>query len=224
MSRIRWYALAVICMGVLVSSIPVYSIWLQMRAKALIRNASVLYQYPGNAPTITTVQALYKGRLIQKQGCTPAYCGYEVIVSNGTLTALHWSSYSELRSEIWFQNGILKTTILDYTSSANPHHSIVSHVYIQDGPGAEFDLDPWEKSSPADTNGIVTVSPQSLRTHEQTVLGFDIGCFTSHRGCISVAEMLPTVWEQVRDGSIRCRLPNHKGLIEGPKWLWDALQ
>ena len=158
-----------------------------------------------------------------KPGCTPAYCAYEVVESNWVLAALHWTPYSELRSEIWFRDGILGASILDFTSTANPRHSIVAHVFIQEGEGLEFDLHPWETSSPADTNGIVDVSPKSLLAHENAVLGFDTRCLTSHRGCVSVAELLPTVWEQASDGSIRCRLPNHKGLIEGPKWLWDAL-
>jgi hypothetical protein len=187
-----------------------------MRAESLIRNVAILYRYPDKASSISAVQALYKGELTQKRGCTPADCVYEVVVSNGLLAALHWVPYSELRSEIWFQNGMLKTTILDYTSSANPHHSVVSHVYVQDGEGPEFDLDPWEESSREDTNGIVSVSPESLRLHEQTVLGFDTGCLTNHRGCATVAELLPSVWEKARDGSIRCRLPNREGLIEGP--------
>jgi hypothetical protein len=89
-------------------------------------------------------------------------------------------------------------------------------VYIQEGTGREFDLHPWEESSPADTNGIVGVSPESLKAHEETVLGFDTSCLTSHLGCTSVAELLPTVWEQGKDGTIRCRIKNHEGFVESP--------
>jgi hypothetical protein len=220
----RWFGLAAVCLGVAISFIPFYSMLLRKRAESLIRNTSILYQHPGNAPAIRTVQALYKGELTQKGDCTPDYCSYEVVVSNRILAALHWTPYSELRSEFWVKNGVFETSILDFTSSANPVHSIVGHVYIQDGDGPLFDLHPWMDSSPTDTNGIVSVSPESLRAHEQTVLGFDTRCLTSHRGCSSVAELLPTVWEQKKDGGVRCRLHNHKGLIEGPKWLWDALQ
>lgn len=220
----RWFGLASICLVVVGSCIPAYSIFLRKRAESLIRNASILYQYPGNAPAINTVQALYKGELRQMQGCTPVSCGYEVVVSNKILAALHWEPNSELRSEIWVKNGTVQTTILDYASSANPRHSIVSHVYIQDGEGPLFTLDPWEESSPIDTNGIVTVSPESLRTNEQTILGFDTKCLTSHRGCATIADLLPTVWEQTKDGNVRCRLQNREGLIDGPKWLHDALK
>lgn len=217
MSRMRFLILAIICLGVVASFIPVYSVWLRMRAESLIRNASIVSEHLGETNTIGTLQTLYKGKLVQQQDCTPDYCGYEVLVSNRVLAALHWAPYSELRSEIWVRNGMLDATILHYTSSANPHHSIVSHVYIQNGPGLEFDLDPWEKSSPADTNGIVGARPESLRVHKQTILGFDIRCLTSHRGCTSIAELLPTVWEQASDGSIRCRLSNHEGFIEAPE-------
>jgi len=224
MSRMRLLILALICLGVASSFIPVYSIWVRMRAESLISNAGTLYRSLGSAPSISAAESLYKGELTQKGGCNPTDCVYEEVVSNGLLAVIHWAPYSELRSEIWFQDGMLKTTILDYTSSANPRHSVVSHVYIQDGVGPEFDLDRWEESSPEDTNGIVGVSPESLRLHEQTVLGFDTRCLTNHHGCASVAELLPTVWEKARDGKIRCRLSSREGLIEGPKWMWDALQ
>jgi hypothetical protein len=216
MPRIRWVVLAAICVGVVVSFIPAYSIVLRMKAESLIRNASIVSQHLGEASTVDTVQAIYKGKLTQMPNCTPAFCGYEVVEGNRVLAALHWAPYSELRSEIWFRDGILSATILDFSSSANPHHGIVSHVYIQEGKRLEFDLDPWEESSPADTNGIVDVSPESLKAHEQTVLGFNTRCLTSHRGCMSVAELLPTVWEQRKDGRIRCRLESHEGFIESP--------
>jgi hypothetical protein len=223
MSRLHWFGLAAVCLGVAVGFIPVYSTILQWKAESLIRNVSTLYQSPGKAPAISTVQALYKGELTQK-GCTPDYCVYEVVVSNRILAALHWAPYTELRSEFWVQNGVVVTNALDYTSSANQLHSIVSHVYIQDGEGPEFDLDPWEESTPIDTNGIVGVRPESLRAHEQTVLGFDTRCLTSHRGCTTVAELLPTVWEMRKVGGIRCRLKNHEGWVECPEGFCDALR
>jgi hypothetical protein len=216
MSRTRWAVLAAISVGVASSIVPVYSIMLRMKAESLIRNASIVSQHIGEATSLSTLQAIYRRRLTQMPGCTSADCGYEVVESNRVLAVLHWAPYSELRSEIWFQDGKLRATFLDFASSANPHHSIVSHVYIQEGEGLEFDLDPWEETSPADTNGIVGVSPESLKVHEKTVLGFDLNCLTNHRGCMSVAELLPTVWEQRKDGKIRCRLQNHEGFIEGP--------
>jgi hypothetical protein len=212
----RWVVLTAICVGFVVSFIPVYSIVLRMRAKSLIRKASIVSQYLGQKAAFSTVQEIYNGQLTQMPDCTPTDCGYEVVESNGVLADLHWAPYSELRSEVWFRDGILSSTILDFTSSANPHHSIVSHVYIEEGNRLEFDLDPWEESSPDDTNGIVDVSPESLKAHMQTVLGFDTKCLTNHRGCMSVAELLPTVWEQRKDGKIRCRLGNHEGFIESP--------
>lgn len=216
MPRMRWVVLAFICAGVAVSFIPVYSIVLRKKAESLIRNASIVSQHLGQTTTVGTVQAIYRGSLTQKPDCTPAYCGYEVVESNRVLAALHWAPYSELRSEIWFRDGILSASILHFTSTGNPRHSIVAHVYIQEGTGREFDLHPWEESSPADTNGIVDVRPESLKAHERTVLGFDTRCLSSHHGCMSVAELLPTVWEQRKDGRIRCRLKNHEGFIESP--------
>jgi hypothetical protein len=206
-----------------VSFIPVYSFLLRKRAESLIHNASILYQSSDKTPSLGTALALYKGELKQMEGCTPANCVYEAVVSNRVLATLHWAHYAELRSEIWAKNGKIETVVLDYRSSANIRHSVVSHVYIQDGTSPWFDLDPWEKSSPTDANGIVDVSPESLRNNMRTVLGFDTKCLTSHRGCTTIAELLPTVWEQMNDGTIRCKLQNYKGLIEAPKSWFDSL-
>ena len=214
--RMRWVVLIAICVGVIVSFIPTYSIVLRMRAESLIHDAAIVSQHIGEKADSDSIQNIYKRKLTQMPGCTPDSCAYEVVESNWVLAALHWAPYSELRSLVGFRDGILISTIVDFTSSANQHHSIVSHVYIQEGKGLEFDLDPWEESSPGDTNGIVGVSPESLKLHEQTVLGFDTKCLTSHRGCMSVADLLPTVWEQRKDGRIRCRLENHEGFIESP--------
>jgi hypothetical protein len=212
----RWIVLTTVCAAAVISFIPVYSVVLRMNAESLIHDASIVSQHIGEKTALDTIQTIYKEKFAQIPGCTPDGCGYEIVESNRILAALHWAPYSELRSEVWFRDGILISTIVDFTSSANPRHSIVSHVYIQEGKGLEFDLDPWEESSPADTNGIVDVSPKSLKSHEQTVLGFDTKCLISHRGCMSVAELLPTVWEQRKDGMIRCRLENHEGFIESP--------
>lgn len=216
MPRMRWVVMAVICVGVTVSFIPIYSIVLRKKADSLIRSASIVSRHIGQTTTVGTVQAIYGGKLTQMPDCTPEYCAYEVVQSNRVLAALDWAPYSEIRSEIWFRDGILSASILHFTSSANSRHSIVAHVYIQEGTGLEFALHPWEESTPADTNGIVDVRPESLKIHEQTVLGFDTECLTGHHGCMSVAELLPTVWEQRKDGSIRCRLKNHEGFIESP--------
>ena len=216
MPRMRWVVLAVVCAGGAVSFIPVCSIVLRTKAESLIRNASIVSKHIGQLTTVSTVQTIYKRNLTQMPDCTPAYCGFEVVESNRVLATLRWAPYSEIRSEFWFRDGVLIATILHFTTNANPNHTIVSHVYIQEGKGLEFGLDPWEESSPADTNGIVTVRPESLKAHQQTVLGFDTRCLTSHRGCMSVAELLPTVWEQGKDGRIRCRVENHEGFVESP--------
>jgi hypothetical protein len=226
MPRFRWFALAAICVALVAGFIPIYSMVLRIRAKHLIHSVSSLCEQPDDAPTLGTAQALFHGNLRQMEICNSVRCGYEAVASNGVLTALHWTPYSELRSEVWVHNGKIETVVLDFASSANPRHGIVAHLYIQgfqDGPGRLFDLDPWEKSSASDTNGIVTVSPESFRANKQSVIGFDLNCLTNHDGCPTVAGLFPTVWAQENDRSIRCRLQNSEGFIEGPAWLRNAL-
>jgi hypothetical protein len=189
----------------------------------MLQKTSSLYLIPGKAPTLAEMESLYGGKLRPVRDCTPVSCAYELeSVNNKFLATLHWAPLTQLRSEIWVSNGVVTNYVLDY-SSADGLHSVVSHVYIQDGVGPLFTLHPWEESSQTDTNGMVDVNPESFRAHEEAILGFDLGCLTRRGGCPTVADLLPTVWEQRGDGKISCRLKNKKGLIEGPKWLSDAL-
>src|ERR1022692_1869157 len=107
MSRTCWAVLATISVGVVASFIPAYSIMLRIKAESLIRDASNVSQHLGEATSLSTVQVIYNGKLTQMPGCTSTSCGYEVVESNRALAALHWAPYSELRSEVWFQDGIL---------------------------------------------------------------------------------------------------------------------
>jgi hypothetical protein len=221
----RWFGITVACIVIAGLYIPVCMLLLENRARTVVRTAAALYDTPNKTISFGEAQKLYKGRLKQMPSCTAASCGYELELNNRLLSAIHWTPFSELRAEVWVENGVVATQVLDFTSSANELHSVVSHVYIQgrNGDGPEFLVDPWEQSSAHDTNGILSISPDSLRSHRQMILGFDFACLTRRRGCATVADLLPTVWERRSDGKIECRLQNHKGLIEGPKWLDDAL-
>lgn len=225
MTRMRWSVIAATCSVVAGLYVPVCAFLVQSRARTIIDNAAALYETTAKARSLDEVQRLYSGRLMQMPNCTPAYCGYQLELNNRLLSAIHWTPFSELRTQVWVENGVITTEILDFTSSANERHSVVSHVYIQgqNGDGPEFLIDRWEQSSPRDTNGILTVAPDSLRSHQKVILGFDVSCLTKRGGCATIADLLPTVWEQRTDGGIKCRVQNYKGFIEGPKWLGDAL-
>jgi hypothetical protein len=103
----RWVVLAAICVGVVVSFIPAYSIVLRKKAESLIRNASIASQLLGKTTTLDTVQAIYNGNLTQKPDCTPVYCGYEVVESNWVLAALRWTPYSEAAAQSTVRFGVL---------------------------------------------------------------------------------------------------------------------
>lgn len=218
-----WFVAIVLCVVVAASYIPVCTLLLAHQARQILRNVSSLYATQGKTPTFVEAQRLFKGKLQPMEGCVAAECSYKYELNNRLLSTVRWTPFTELQTQLWVVNGYVRTVILDFTSTANRAHSIVSHVFIQDGggpiwsqKGLEFDLDPWEQSSPSDTNGIVDVSPDSLRAHEPVVLGFDIGCLVKRGGCATVADLLPTVWQRRGDGAIRCRLPNHEGFIESP--------
>lgn len=221
-----WIAAGMLCLGVTAAYVPMCSALLERRARVILENVSSLYRTPGRTPTFAEAQRMFKGKLRPMEGCTAAECSYQYELNNRLLSNMGLAPFSEIQTYMWVENGYVRTVVLDFTSTANNVHSVVSHVFIQDGggpilnqKGLEFELDPWEQSSPSDTNGIVSVSPDSLRAHEPVVLGFDVGCLVRRGGCATVADLLPTVWERRSDGAVRCRLPNNEGFIESP-WPW----
>lgn len=224
MTRVRRVGIAALCIGVAAGSyIPICSAVLQHRARTALQHVSMLYGGNHGTPTLAKAQALFDGKLQPVAPCKPEECEYRFELNNRVLSTIRWAPFSEIEISTWVENGYARTTIVDFTSAANDSHSIVSHLYIQDGGGPirddtalEFDLDPWEESSPADTNGIVVVRPESFRVHEAVVRGFDVSCLTSFHGCRTIADLLPTVWGVKGDGRIKCRLPNHEGFIENP--------
>jgi hypothetical protein len=216
MSRTYWLGLLAICSVTVCSYVLICSALIQSRANWLIQTTSEIFATTGKTLAVSDALVLYQGRLKRMPECTATSCGYETVVSNRLLAALHWTPYSEIRTTVWVENGLVKNVDLDFTSTASHLHAIVSHVYVQDGEGLDFSVDPWEDTSPTETNGIVTVAPESFRAHKQIILGFDTKCLTRRPGCPSVADLLPTVWERRSDGLIRCRLRNREGWVEAP--------
>lgn len=223
MSRSRWLGIAAACLAAGACYIVSWSVILQHRANWALHNVATLYGTDQRTPTFARAQELFGGKLRPTSGCKSEGCEYRYELNNRALSRIHWVPFAEIQTSFWVENGYVRTSVIDVTSAANRSHSVVAHLYIQDGGGPidndrglEFDLDPWEESSPQDTNGIVGVSPDSLRAHEPEVLGFDVGCLTRHRGCATVADMLPPVWQLRNDGKIRCLLKNREGFIESP--------
>jgi hypothetical protein len=147
-------------------------------------------------------------------------CGYEVAMSNRLLAATHLVPYTEMKSVFDVQDGVVLGNMVDYTTTVHDRQSIVMHVAIDFCKTCDsFSLHPWNPS-PLDTNGLVEIGSASSADKKRYVLSLDVHCMTKRGGCSTVAELLPTVWEN-RNGTIMCRIPNHEGFVDYPSaWYW----
>jgi len=148
--------------------------------------------------------------------CVGSECSYTVTVSNRLLALLHIVPYTELQSYFVTRDGVVLVNMLNYTTTVNRDHRVVSHVQIDFCNCRYISVHPWDAASPLDTNGLVIIgngsSPQSL----STVLSLDANWFTKYNGCQSVADLLPTVRKQTTGMKIACLLQNDKGSVKKP--------
>jgi hypothetical protein len=186
---------------------------LKKRARFMAETAFELAQAK-QPPTVTDIRQRF-GNIVP-DGCMGSDCSYTVTVSNRFPALLHIVPYTELQSYFWTRNGVLLENMLNYTTTVNRNHRIVSHVQIDFCDCRHVSVHPWDAASPLDTNGLVEIgkssSPQSL----STVLSLDANCFTKFNGCQSIADLLPTVWKRTAEMKITCLLQNDKGWVEKP--------
>jgi hypothetical protein len=165
-------------------------------------------------PTLTDIRQRFGN--VPPDECVGSECSYTVTVSNRLLALLHIVPYTELQSYFVTRDGVVLVNMLNYTTTVNRDHRVVSHVQIDFCNCRYISVHPWDAASPLDTNGLVIIgngsSPQSL----STVLSLDANCFTKYNGCQSVADLLPTVWKQTTGMKIACLLQNDKGSVEKP--------
>ena len=186
---------------------------LTKRARFIAETAYELAQAK-QTPTVADIRQRF-GNVLPDE-CVGSECSYTVTVSNRVLALLHIVPYTELQSYFWTRDGVILENMLNYTTTVNRDHRIVSHVQIDFCNCRDIAVHPWDPAWPLDANGLVQIgnssSPQSL----STVLSLDTNCFTKYNGCHSVADLLPTVWKQTPEMKIACLLENDKGWVQKP--------
>lgn len=166
-------------------------------------------------PTLAELENLYGGSLTAS-GCAGSDCSYTVTLSNRFLAALHVVPYTELKSYFWLRDGSLVTHMLDYTTVVEHHYSVIAHVQTDFcGTCQAFAIDPWAGVAPSKANGLVSVGNKTPASSKRTVFSLNTRCLT-RRGCVSVADLLPTVWAKTADERITCRIQTDKGWVEKP--------
>jgi len=54
---------------------------------------------------------------------------------------------------------------------------------------------------------------------KKIALALILGCLTRIGGCVTVADLLPTVSQLRANGNINSRIQNHEGFVDPPTWM-----
>ena len=220
MRKTRWLFGAVIVVVAVLAGFFLYAHRLRKRAEWLLSEAYELSNYKGPI-TAAVLNERFGNSLKASHDCKPAFCAYEVVVTNRLLARLWLVPYTELRSQFWLRNGIVYENMLDYMTSVRGRYNVVAHAAIgfQDDP--YFAVHPWDSAAPLESNGLAHVSAALSNSRKLTVLSLDTGCLTRIGGCTSIAELLPSVWQRTLNSQIKCVVPNNEGLVIAPAdWPW----
>lgn len=220
MRKARWLIGAIVVVLAIVAGLFLYSHRLRRRAESLVSGAYELSNHKGPL-TAAVLKERFGNSLEASLDCTPAFCTYEVVVTNSLLARLHLVPYTELRSKFWLRNGIVYENMLDYMTSLRGRYNVVAHAAIGFNDDPYFAVHPWDDSAPLDSNGLAHVSAALSNSRKLTVLALDTGCLTRMGGCTSIAELLPSVWQRTMSSQIECVVPNNEGWVIAPAdWPW----
>jgi hypothetical protein len=188
----------------LVIALVIYSAWLHHSAAKTVRASYELLQR-NPTPTLDDLRRQFGGELQQSAACSFAGCGYDITLSNRVLAQLHLAPYTALRSVFWVRDGVLEENILEVWTRTSRERMIVAYAdakYCKDC--AEFDVVPCEGRKSEIASGSVRVGSRSTPIQKQSAFGFNTECLSTSKGCGSVAELLPTIWDETNEGLMRC--------------------
>ncbi len=203
---------AVLLLGVI--GFAFYIHVLSSRAESMLRSAYELSEQ-SQPPTLDELQKRY-GDYLKLHGCAASDCSYTVTLSNRLLAALRLVPYTELKSYLRLRDGLVITNMVDYTTLVDRQYTVVAHVQTDFCDTCQaFAIHPWIGASPFETNGLVEIGVKTPASSRRAVLSLNTRCLT-RSGCVSVADLLPTVWMKTADKRIACRIQTDKGWVEKP--------
>jgi hypothetical protein len=195
--------IAVLCL------LQAYSLLLERRANRLVR---VTYQFAerGKPPSLDEIRTAFGSDLQQLGPCSHDGCGYEVNVSNRLLHMLHLAPYTNLRTQFWEVKGIMQSnSVYFYTMPYANLAVLVKYCKDCDSPN----IYPYENASTSFA-GYVEIDFSAPEIARKKAFGMDTACLTRWGGCDSTAQLLPTVWQNSAQNTVRCITPNHEGVLD----------
>ena len=186
-------------------SLAIYSIWLDHKAAKIIRLSGELLQRD-SLPTIENLRQQFGGQLQQSSACSVAGCEFDIKLSNHILALFHLAPYTALRSAFWVRDGVLEENSLEVWTMTSRERMIVAYVdakYCKEC--TEFEVVPSEGQKTEIASGSVRVGSRSTATQKRNAFGFNAKCMNNPKACSSIADLLPTIWNEGKDGTLQRR-------------------
>lgn len=189
---------------VFLGAVVIYSNRLLRSAEKVVRVSYELSQRE-HPPTVDDIRQQFGTQLKQPAACTGSGCGYEVTLSNRVLAETHLAPYTALRSSFWARGDVLDENVLELWTVSSRGRMIVAYVDAKYCKGCkDFDVTPCLGPMASVASGSVRVGSDSELTDKRTAFAFNTGCLSSLRGCASIAELLPTIWQRTAAGTVQC--------------------
>ena len=197
------------------SALAVYAYDLRRRADDLIRISFELSQRR-NPPTTQELRRLFGGSLKQSNICEHDGCGYDVELNNRILAILRLTPYASLTSSFRLAGDVLKSNDVQFWTRARQGEMVLSSVLIRYCDRCSFFRLTPDSSSTLSATGYLDIGSGSPPANLRMALGVDTGCLTPFHGCVSIAELIPSVWRRTSAQTIQCRIPTRDGdVIDG---------
>ena len=185
-------------------ALVIYSNRLKRNAEKVVRVSYELSQQE-HPPALDDIRHQFGTQLKQSAACTASGCEYEVTLSNRVLAEIRLAPYTALRSSFWVKGDLLEENDLGLFTVSRRGRGIVAYVDAKYCKRCEnFDINPCMGSMASVASGSVQIGSGSRLTDKRTAFAFNTGCLSSLRGCASIAELLPTIWQRTAAGTVQC--------------------
>ena len=205
MPVIKKLAIATIVIAVLAATaLFIYRKQRERKAARIIRLSYEIVQLQ-RRPTLSELRRRFGEDLRQPNPCIPAGCMYEVEVSNRLLAQLGLAHYTVLKSSFWTRGDMVDLNFLELWTWGGAG-AYVNAKYCEGCNG--FYSGSCGFSNAKTRSGSVDIDLSSSLDEKRKAYGFNPRCLSNLRGCASVAEILPSIWQVTRTGEVQCTTDN----------------
>lgn len=144
--------------------------------------------------------------------CRGNICRYEFLVDNRVISTLRLAPHTEMRVSVALFRGRLATVGVEYTSRTLKQDSPI--VRVQEDFCADradircdhFGLNPHGRNVGPALNGIIEFGQLARADQKGAAWALNLGCFSSHKRCKDISQLLPTLWKATGPGVVSSRV------------------